>query len=33
MVKEYDSEYIRKIVGWLEEQEARMQKGVNLYSK
>ena len=28
----YDSVYIKKIVGWLEEQEKRMKKGVNLYS-
>jgi hypothetical protein len=32
MDKEYDSAYIRKIVGWLEEQERKMQQGINLCS-
>ena len=30
--EKYDSAYLQKIVGWLEEQEKRMKKGVNLCS-
>jgi hypothetical protein len=32
MGSEYDSAYIKKIVCWLEEQENRVQKGINLWS-
>ncbi len=30
--EKYDSEYIKKIVGWLDEQETKMKKGMNLCS-
>jgi len=33
MSDEYDPVYIKKIVSWLEEQEARMKKGITLVSK
>ncbi len=31
--EKYDSAYIKKIVGWLDEQEREMQKGMNLCSR